>query len=272
MLLHLPTYPPPPVFFFFFFFLLFFFFFFVFVLSLCVLFFVLFFVFFLLLNLIVLPLLIFVIYRLFFVRVFFRLVLSSFSFLLVCFQLSYLDFLSYFHLFLFFLHVSPLRLPHHVLIQHDPPPRLLPFPPSSFFLFFHFSLFFFILLVSFFCFFFFFCFPSPYSWCSASSLLTPSLPSISPIITPTISTLFSLTCSHPHSSSVHYHSPRIFYKLIPLPVFCIFCNFYENSLRHGFFCNSHALLGESRGHCTKTKQEWPDSGSKLESIFVIFTE
>ena len=34
-----------------------------------------------------------------------------------------------------------------------------------------------------------------------------------------------------------------------------------------FFCNSHALLGESRGYCTKTKQEWPDSGSTLETFF-----
>ena len=34
-------------------------------------------------------------------------------------------------------------------------------------------------------------------------------------------------------------------------------------MRHRFFfCNSHALLGELRGYCTKTKQEWPDSGSK----------
>ena len=39
-----------------------------------------------------------------------------------------------------------------------------------------------------------------------------------------------------------------------------------------FFCNSHALLGESREYCTKTKQEWPDSGSTLENIFVIFTK
>ena len=39
-----------------------------------------------------------------------------------------------------------------------------------------------------------------------------------------------------------------------------------------FFCNSHALLGESRGYCTKTKQEWPDSGSTLENIFCNFYE
>ena len=48
-------------------------------------------------------------------------------------------------------------------------------------------------------------------------------------------------------------------------------NFYGNSLRHRFFCNSHALLGESRGYCTKTKQEWPDAGSMLENIFCSFT-
>ena len=39
-----------------------------------------------------------------------------------------------------------------------------------------------------------------------------------------------------------------------------------------FFCSSHALLGESRGYCTKTKQEWPYSGSTLENIFVKFTK
>ena len=39
-----------------------------------------------------------------------------------------------------------------------------------------------------------------------------------------------------------------------------------------FFCNSYALLGESRGYCTKTKQEWPDSGSTLENIFCNFYE
>ena len=58
-----------------------------------------------------------------------------------------------------------------------------------------------------------------------------------------------------------YHSPRNFYKLIPLPDFFLyffFCNFYGNSLRCGY--------------CTKTKQEWPDSGSTLENIFVIFTK
>ena len=63
--------------------------------------------------------------------------------------------------------------------------------------------------------------------------------------------------------------------LIPFPdFFCnCFCNFYGNSLRHRFFfCNSHAVLGESSGYCTKTKQEWPDSGSTLENIFVIFTK
>ena len=58
-----------------------------------------------------------------------------------------------------------------------------------------------------------------------------------------------------------YHSPRNFYKLIPLPVFFVctlfFLNFYGNSLR--------------RGYCTKSKQEWPDSGSTLE-FFVIFTK
>ena len=73
----------------------------------------------------------------------------------------------------------------------------------------------------------------------------------------------------------NYHSPRNFYKLIPLPIFflLLFCYFYGNSSRHRlFFCNSHALFGESRGYCTKTKQEWPDSGSTLENIFCIFYE
>ena len=58
------------------------------------------------------------------------------------------------------------------------------------------------------------------------------------------------------------------------PVFlCFFVIFTWNSLRHRFFvCNSHALLGESRGCCTETKQEWPDSGSTLENFFVLFTK
>ena len=43
-------------------------------------------------------------------------------------------------------------------------------------------------------------------------------------------------------------------------------------MRRRFFCNSHALLGESRGYCTKAKQEWPDSGSTLENIFCNFYE
>ena len=59
-----------------------------------------------------------------------------------------------------------------------------------------------------------------------------------------------------------YHSPRNFYKLIPLPVFFLyfFCNFYG----HRFPLR--------RGYCTKTKQEWPDSGSTLENIFCNFYE
>ena len=32
------------------------------------------------------------------------------------------------------------------------------------------------------------------------------------------------------------------------------------------------LHGESRGYCTKTKQEWPDSGSTLEIFFGNFYE
>ena len=74
--------------------------------------------------------------------------------------------------------------------------------------------------------------------------------------------------------SVMYHSPRNFYKLIPLPIcFCIFFVIFTGiCCGHRFFCNSHALLGESRGYCTKTKQEWPDSGSTLENIFVNFTK
>ena len=35
----------------------------------------------------------------------------------------------------------------------------------------------------------------------------------------------------------------------------------------GFFSR-----GESRGHCTRNKQEWSDSGSTLENILVIFTK
>ena len=67
----------------------------------------------------------------------------------------------------------------------------------------------------------------------------------------------------------------------PPGFFLFFCNVYGNSLRHQFFFVTPmrssgsrvdiALLGESRGYCTKTKQEWPDSGSTLENIFVIFT-
>ena len=88
-------------------------------------------------------------------------------------------------------------------------------------------------------------------------------------------TSFCKFCGFLQLFFVAYHSPRNFYKLIPLPVFCCnyFCNFYGNSLRHRFvFCNSHALLGESRGYCTKTKQEWPDSGSTLENSFCNFYE
>ena len=72
-----------------------------------------------------------------------------------------------------------------------------------------------------------------------------------------------------------YHSPRNVYKSIPLLIFFVifFCNFYGNSLRHRFFfCISHALLGESRGYCTKTKQEWPDSDQRGKIFVVIFTK
>ena len=71
-----------------------------------------------------------------------------------------------------------------------------------------------------------------------------------------------------------YHSPRNFYKLIPLPVFFVifFVIFTGIPCGADFFCNSHALLGESCGYCTKTKQEWPDSGSTLENIFCNFYE
>ena len=59
-------------------------------------------------------------------------------------------------------------------------------------------------------------------------------------------------------------SPPVFFLYFPFVIFTgILCG-------TDFFCNSHALLGESRGYCTKTKQEWPDSGSMLENIFVIF--
>ena len=54
--------------------------------------------------------------------------------------------------------------------------------------------------------------------------------------------------------------------------FFFFLIFTGIRLRHRFFCNSHALLGKSRGYCTKTKQEWPDSGSTLENIFCNFYE
>ena len=59
----------------------------------------------------------------------------------------------------------------------------------------------------------------------------------------------------------------------PPVFFCYFFVFFKG-IRCGtdFFCNSHALLGESRGYCTKTKQEWPDSGSTLENIFCNFYE
>ena len=63
-----------------------------------------------------------------------------------------------------------------------------------------------------------------------------------------------------HDTILPYHSPRNFYKLIPLPFFFVICFviFYGNSLRPPiFFCNSHALLGESRG---------------LENIFCNFYE
>ena len=70
---------------------------------------------------------------------------------------------------------------------------------------------------------------------------------------------------------LNYHSSRNFYKLIPLPVFLLdffFAIFTGIRCGTDFFCNSHALLGESRGYCTKTKQEWPDSGSKLGIFFL----
>ena len=57
-----------------------------------------------------------------------------------------------------------------------------------------------------------------------------------------------------------YHSPRNFYKLIPLPFFffvIFFVIFTGIRCGHRFFCNSHALLGESRG---------------LENIFCKFYE
>ena len=74
---------------------------------------------------------------------------------------------------------------------------------------------------------------------------------------PDLCSYFCLVCRG-HWRTIH--GARNFYKLIPLPVFfCIFfCNFYGNSLR--------------RGYCTKTKQEWPDSGSTLENIFCNFYE
>ena len=81
---------------------------------------------------------------------------------------------------------------------------------------------------------------------------------------------------HPRSTlDWTYHSPRIFLQINSPPVF--FCNlflYFFTGIRCGpdFFCNSHTLLGESRGYCTKTKQEWPDSGSTLENILVIFTK
>ena len=72
-----------------------------------------------------------------------------------------------------------------------------------------------------------------------------------------------------------YHSPRIFYKSIPFPVFLLFFVVFTGircGTEFSFCCNSHALLGESRGYCTKTKQEWPDSRSTLENTFWNFYE
>ena len=67
----------------------------------------------------------------------------------------------------------------------------------------------------------------------------------------------------------------IFLQIHPPPVF-FFGIFFVifTGIRCGadFFCNSHALFGESRGYCTKTKQEWPGSGSMLENIFCNFYE
>ena len=62
------------------------------------------------------------------------------------------------------------------------------------------------------------------------------------------------------------NSPPVFFFVIFFVIF--------TGIRCGtdFFWNSHVLLGESRGYCTKTKQEWPDSGSTLEICFVIFTK
>ena len=68
-----------------------------------------------------------------------------------------------------------------------------------------------------------------------------------------------------------------FLQINPLPFFVLFLYLFLLFLREFvaapiFFCNSHALLGESRGYCPKTKQEWPDSGSTLENIFCNFYE
>ena len=65
-----------------------------------------------------------------------------------------------------------------------------------------------------------------------------------------------------------YHSPRNVYKLIPLPFFFLF--FYANSLRHRFFFVTPMCSSGSRGYCTKTKHEWPGSGSTLKLFFYFY--
>ena len=55
-----------------------------------------------------------------------------------------------------------------------------------------------------------------------------------------------------HPKFLQINSPPGFF------LYFFFGNFYGNSLR--------------RGYCTKTKQEWPDSGLTLENVFVVFTK
>ena len=68
-----------------------------------------------------------------------------------------------------------------------------------------------------------------------------------------------------HPDFLQINSPPVFFVLF-------FLYFLREFVAAPIFCNSHALLGESRGYCTKTKQEWPDSGSTLENIFCSFCQ
>ena len=56
-------------------------------------------------------------------------------------------------------------------------------------------------------------------------------------------------------------------------LFVFFVSFYGNSLRHRFFvCNSHVVLGESSGYCTKTNKSGQILDQRWKIFFVIFTK